>query len=113
MRELAKAITAEIASRPKGAAVTTAAFLHLATQETVSRTPRTLAKGGEILRVSRGVYVATTLSRFGRHGPGVDLFIEQLAQQSGEAIAPLWGDLCQRTWLDHSASHAQRLLNFR
>jgi hypothetical protein len=73
---------------PEGTPVTAAAFLHLADRETASRTLCALAKGGEILRVARGVYVATTISRFGREGPGIHLFIEQLAQQSGEAIAP-------------------------
>ena len=78
---------------PEGTPVTAAAFLHLADRETVSRTLCALAKGGEILRVARGVYIATTLSRFGRQGPGVHLFIEQLAHQSGEAIAP-FGATC-------------------
>ena len=78
---------------PEGTPVTAAAFLHLADRENVSRTLCALAKGGEILRVARGVYVATTISRFGRQGPGVHLFIEQLAHQSGEAIAP-FGATC-------------------
>ena len=73
---------------PEGTPMTAAAFLHLADRETVSRTLCALTKGGEILRVARGVYVETTISRFGRQGPGVHLFIEQLARQSGEAIAP-------------------------
>jgi hypothetical protein len=55
--------------------------------------PCTLAKCGEIFTVFRGVYVATIISRFGRQGPGVNLFIEQLARQSGEAIAP-FGATC-------------------
>ena len=78
---------------PEGTSVTAAAFLHLADQETVSRTLCALAKYGEVFRVSRGVYVATIISRFGRHGPGVHLIIEQLAHQSGEAIAP-FGATC-------------------
>ncbi len=78
---------------PEGMPVTAAAFLHLADRETVSRTLCALAKDGEILRVSRGVYVATTMGRFGRHGPGVHLFIEQLAKQSGDAITP-FGATC-------------------
>ena len=73
--------------------MTAAAFLHLADRETVSRTLCALAKGGVILRVARGVYVASIISRFGRHAPGVHLFIEQLAHQSGEAIAP-FGATC-------------------
>jgi len=93
MQELTKAITAELAKMPEGTPVTAAALLHLADRAAVSRTFCALAKGGEILRVSRGVYVATTISRFGRQGPGVNLFIEQLANQSGEAIAP-FGATC-------------------
>ena len=78
---------------PEGTSVTAAAFLHLADRETASRTLCALATGGDILRVARGVYVATTTSRFGSHRPGVHLFIEQLAHQSGEAIAP-FGATC-------------------
>ena len=78
---------------PEGTPVTAAAFLHLADRENVSRTLCALAKCGEVFRVSRGVYVATVISRFGRHGPGVHRFIEQLANQSGEAIAP-FGATC-------------------
>jgi len=93
MKELTKVITAELARMPEGTPVTATSFRHLANRETVSRTLCALAEGGEILRVSRGVYVATTKSRFGRQGPGVHLFIEQLAKRSGEAIAP-FGATC-------------------
>jgi hypothetical protein len=93
MKELTKAITAELANMPEGTPVTAAAFLHLADREPVSRTLCALAKCGEVFRVSRGVYVATIISRFGRQGPGVHLFIEQLAKQSGDAIAP-FGATC-------------------
>jgi hypothetical protein len=93
MKELTKAITAELAKMPEGTPVTAAAFLHLSDREPVSRTLCALAKCGEVFRVSRGVYVATIISRFGRQGPGVHLFIEQLAKQSGDAIAP-FGATC-------------------
>jgi hypothetical protein len=66
MKELAKAIAAELAKMPEGTPVTTAAFLHLADRETASRALCALTEGGEILRVSRGVHVASTISRFGR-----------------------------------------------
>jgi hypothetical protein len=93
MKELTKAIIAEFAKMPEGTPVTAAAFLHLADRETISRTLCALAKCGEVFRVSRGVYVATIISRFGRQGPGVQLFIEQLSKQSGDAIAP-FGATC-------------------
>jgi hypothetical protein len=93
MKELAKAIAAELAKMPEGTPVTTAAFLHLANCRTVSRTLSALAKGGEIYRVSRGVYVAAIIGRFGRQGPGLHLFIEQVANQSEEAIGP-FGAAC-------------------
>jgi hypothetical protein len=93
MKQLTKAITAELANMPEGTPVTAEAFLHLADRETVSRTLCALAKRGEVFRVSCGVYLATIISRFGRQGPGVHRFIEQLAHQSGEAIAP-FGATC-------------------
>ena len=88
MSELTKAVSAEISSIPEGAPVTAAAFLHLADREAVSRTLRALAAGGAILRVSRGVYVASITSRFGRHAPPAHLFVKHLSVGSGEAIAP-------------------------
>ena len=93
MKELTEAITADLAKIPEGTPVTAAAFLHLADRETVSQTLCALAKCGEVFRVSRGVYVATTISRFGRQGSEVQLFIEQLSKQSGDAIAP-FGATC-------------------
>ena len=93
MEELTKAVNTEIACRPEGAPITTADFLHLADRAAVSRALCALARRGVILRVSRGVYLATVISRFGRHAPGVHLFIQQLAAHSGEAIAP-FGAAC-------------------
>ena len=93
MKELTKAITAGLAKMPEGTPVTTAEFLHLADRVTVSRTLCALRKSGEVFRVSRGVYVATILSRFGRQGPWVRLFIEQLAKKSGDPVAP-FGATC-------------------
>ena len=93
MKELTTAITTELNKLPEGTPVTAASFLHLADRQSVSRTLCALTKGGEIFRVSRGVYVDSMKSRFGRHKPGVQLFIEQLARQSGEAIAP-FGATC-------------------
>jgi hypothetical protein len=93
MKELTTAITTELAKLPEGTPITAATFVHLADRQSVSRTLCVLAKGGEVFRVSRGVYVFTPKSRFGRHWPGDHLFIEQLARQSGEAIAP-FGATC-------------------
>ena len=88
MEDLTKAITTEIARWPEGTPITAAAFLHLGNRPAVSRALRTLAKRSEILRIARGVYLATVLTRFGRHSPGVHGFIQQLSIHSGEAIAP-------------------------
>jgi hypothetical protein len=99
MKELTKAIIAEFAKMPEGTPVTAAAFLHLADRETISRTLCALAKCGEVFRVSRGVYVATIISRFGRQGPGVHLFIVQLAKHSGDAIAPFGATYANRLGL--------------
>jgi hypothetical protein len=60
---------------PEGTPVTALAFLDLADRETVSRRLCAFAKCGEVFRVSPGVYVATIISRFGRQGPEVHLFI--------------------------------------
>ena len=88
MEDLTKAITTEIARWTEGAPITAAAFLHLGNRPAVSRALRTLAKRSEIVRIARGVYLATVLSRFGRHSPGVHGFIQQLSIHSGEAIVP-------------------------
>ena len=88
MEDLTKAITTEIARWPEGTPITAAAFLHLGNRPAVSRALRTLAKRSEILRIARGVYLATVFTRFGRHSPGVHGFIQQLSIHSGEAIAP-------------------------
>ncbi len=105
MKELTKAITAGLAKMPEGTPVTTAEFLHLADRVTVSRTLCALKKSGEVFRVSRGVYVATILSRFGRQGRWVHIFIEQLAKKKiRRPCCALWSDLRQQIWLDYSSS---------
>jgi hypothetical protein len=88
MEDLTKAITTEIARWPEGTPITAAAFLHLGNRPAVFRALRALAKRSEILRIARGVYLATVFTRFGRHSPGVHGFIQQLSIHSGEAIAP-------------------------
>ena len=93
MEDLTRAITTEIARWPEGTTITAAAFLHLGNRPAVSKALRTLAKRSEILRIARGVYLATVFTRFGRHSPGVHDFIQQLSIHSGEAIAP-FGAAC-------------------
>jgi hypothetical protein len=87
MAYLTKAITTEIARWPEGTPIKAAAFLHLGNRPAVSRALRTFAKRSEILRIARGIYLATVFTRFGRHSPGVHAFIQQLSIHSREAIA--------------------------
>ena len=63
-------------------------FLHLGSRMAIDQTLSRLAKQGQLIRISRGVYVAPIISRFGSRPPTVEKTVKSLATKTGETIVP-------------------------
>ena len=88
MEPLAEAILVEISALPEGMPVTATALLHLGSRPAVSRAFSRLMRRGKIYKISRGVYVASVVSRFGSSAPSLHKLIEELSKQLGETLVP-------------------------
>lgn len=73
---------------PEGAVLAPKAFLHLGSRVAVDQAFSRMARGGELLRVSRGRYVRPRRTRFGRRAPSPRKLVEQLSRASGELVVP-------------------------
>lgn len=86
MKSLPKAIIEHSRLLPEGGVITPKEFLHLASRSTVDQAFSRLAKGGELLRVSRGLYVAPITGRFGKRAPATEKVISSIASKSQQVI---------------------------
>jgi len=62
-------------------------FLHVASRAAVDKAFSRLAKRGQLLRISRGLYVAPVATRFGIRAPAAQMVINDLAYKRSETIA--------------------------
>lgn len=86
MQYLAQQIKQHAALLPEGTPLVAKNLLHLGNRAAVDQALSRLAKRGELLRASRGIYVMPVVSRFGSRAPAASKTIEGLALQSGETI---------------------------
>lgn len=81
------AMVLEVSQRlPEGEVLTPKHFLHLGSRAAVLRSLSRLAQRGQLLRVSRGLYVAPVATRFGFLPPMTSKVIKSLAAISNELI---------------------------
>lgn len=71
---------------PEGAALIANELLHLGNRATVDQALSRLAKHGLLTRVSRGVYVVPTPSRFGPRLPSPAKLAQSVAERRGEGL---------------------------
>jgi len=88
MATLPESIRNHAQSLPEGGVLSPKEFLHLGSRAAIDQAFSRLAKAGELLRVSRGIYVAPVLSRFGKRSPSPESVAHALAEQSGEVLVP-------------------------
>lgn len=88
MQTLANQILGHAERLPEGAAIAAKGYLHLGTRAAIDQALSRLAKGGQLIRAGRGVYVRPVESRFGARTPSVEQVVEAVASQRGEVIAP-------------------------
>ena len=82
----AKNIAGQIAGFPEGKIIAAKELLHLGNRAAVDQALARLAKSGDLLRVSRGVYVRPVEGRFGPRPPVTSKTVESLAAQRGETV---------------------------
>jgi hypothetical protein len=83
---LSRAILREARQQPEGATLTAKALLHLGGRAAVDQALSRLACRGELVRISRGLYVLPVEGRFGRRSPSVAKTVAALAAHRGERI---------------------------
>lgn len=88
MSSLSARLIEEAASLPEGTALSAKRFLHLGQRAAVDQALSRLARSGQLIRVSRGLYLRPVKTRFGLSAPGVEVSLKALAQETGEIIAP-------------------------
>lgn len=91
MSSLPKRIVKLAAELPEGALLSPGALLHLGTRAAIDQALSRLARRGELLRVSQGIYVRPIQTRFGPRPPAVEKVIASLSALWGETIVPCGG----------------------
>lgn len=87
MKSLPETIIEHSRFLPEGGILAPKEFLHLASRAAVDQAFSRLAKGGELMRVSRGLYVAPVTGRFGKRAPATEKVISAIASKSHQVIA--------------------------
>ena len=87
MKSLSAAIIEHSRLLPEGGILAPNEFLHLADRASVDQAFSRLAKGGELMRISRGLYVAPVTGRFGKRAPATEKVISAIASKSHQVIA--------------------------
>ena len=87
MKSLPAAIIEHSRLLPEGGILAPNEFLHLASRAAVDKAFSRLAKGGELMRISRGLYVAPVTGRFGKRAPATEKVVSAIASKSHQVIA--------------------------
>lgn len=88
MTKLPESIRTHARSLPEGGVLSPKEFLHLGSRAAIDQAFSRLTTSGELLRVSRGIYVAPVLSRFGKRSPSPEKVAQAIAEKSGETLVP-------------------------
>lgn len=88
MNTLANTILEHAEGLPEGTPICAKELLHLGSRAAVDQALSRLVKRGQMMRVGRGLYVRPVESRFGKRAPSASRVVENIAQITGEAIAP-------------------------
>jgi len=73
---------------PEGVVLSAKALLHLGSRSSIDQAFSRLHRGGDLLRISRGLYVLPVQTRFGTRAPHPEKVIEGIAAATGEEIVP-------------------------
>jgi hypothetical protein len=88
METLSTRILAEVAVLPEAAPIYAKGLLHLGSRAAIDQALSRLVRRGQLLRAGRGLYVRPIETRFGPRAPSVEVVLNALQAETGEAIAP-------------------------
>jgi hypothetical protein len=88
MERIASQIMKKAGTLAEGTILTPKALLNLGSRAGVDQALSRLARRGELLRVSRGVYVVPVTGRFGKRPPSPEKVVEALTTQRREVVRP-------------------------
>jgi Family of unknown function (DUF6088) len=88
MERIASQIMKKAGKLAEGSLITAKTLLNLGSRAGVDQALSRLTRRGELLRVSRGVYVLPVAGRFGKRPPSQEKVVEALATQQREAVTP-------------------------
>ncbi len=86
MSHLAEYILSVTRTMPEGSLLSPKEFLHLGSRAAVDKTFSRLAQEGQLMRVSRGAYVAPCHGRFGARPPSTDSVVQAIEASAGETV---------------------------
>lgn len=87
MKTLPETILERSKLLPEGGVLAPKEFLGMGSRAAVDQAFSRLAKAGQLMRVSRGLYVAPITSRFGKRAPATEKVVRSLASKTHEVIA--------------------------
>jgi hypothetical protein len=88
MERIASQIMKKVGKVAEGTLITAKTLLNLGSRAGVDQALSRLTRRGELMRVSRGVYVLPVAGRFGKRPPSEEKVIESLATQQREVVMP-------------------------
>jgi hypothetical protein len=86
MPNLANQVLEHAGTLPEGSMLVAKALLHLGSRAAVDQALSRLARSGELLRASRGIYVLPVQGRFGARAPRAASVVQEWAARRGETI---------------------------
>lgn len=86
MSHLAENILSAARAMPEGGLLSPKEFLHLGSRAAVDKTLSRLAQEGQLMRVSRGAYVAPCQGRFGARPPSTESVMLAIEASGGETV---------------------------
>ena len=86
MSHLAQNILSVARTMPEGGLLSPKEFLHLGSRAAVDKTLSRLAQEGQLMRVSRGAYVAPCQGRFGARPPSTASVVQAMEASAGETV---------------------------
>ena len=85
---LPERIASALEAWPEGLPVSAKGLLHLGHRPAVDQALSRMTRAGQLLRISRGLYVRPVHTRFGLRSPEVSTVLAAVQRETGEVIAP-------------------------
>src|SRR5258708_22703399 len=87
MEHITNSIITKVEKLPEGTPISAKMLLGLGSRAGVDQALSRLSRRGQLIRMSRGMYVLPVNSRFGKRAPSPEKVIEAFAKQRGATVA--------------------------